>query len=52
MTIEIYLYYFELIRMFVCLTLKVSNTKLKNDSSLKDKVNGNLNEVGREFKDD
>ncbi len=31
-------------------TLKVSNTKLKNDTRLKDKVNEHLNEVGREFK--
>ena len=31
-------------------TLKVSNTKLKNDSDLKDKVNEHLSQVGREFK--
>jgi heterodisulfide reductase subunit B len=31
-------------------TLKVSNSKLKNDSSLKDTVNEHLSQVGREFK--
>ncbi|MHA2247821.1 MAG: CoB--CoM heterodisulfide reductase iron-sulfur subunit B family protein [Candidatus Hodarchaeales archaeon] len=31
-------------------TLKVANTELKNKSELKDKVNGFLSEIGREFK--